>query len=66
VGPQWGEAEVLGIAHTYEEATPEIRAARPKFICLNDDQGPWPDAGVVRLVREFLDEYYPAKSDYEH
>ncbi len=29
VGPQWGEAEVLGIAHAYEEATPEIRAARP-------------------------------------
>ena len=29
VGPQWGEAEVLGIAHAYEEATPEIRARRP-------------------------------------
>jgi aspartyl-tRNA(Asn)/glutamyl-tRNA(Gln) amidotransferase subunit A len=29
VGPQWGEAEVLGVAHAYEEATPQIRAARP-------------------------------------
>lgn len=29
VGPQWTEAEVLGIAHAYEEATPEIRAKRP-------------------------------------
>ncbi len=29
VGPHWQEADVLRIAHAYEEATPEIRARRP-------------------------------------
>jgi aspartyl-tRNA(Asn)/glutamyl-tRNA(Gln) amidotransferase subunit A len=31
VGPRWQEAEVLRIAHAYEEATPEIRARRPPY-----------------------------------
>lgn len=29
VGRPWGEADVLGIAHAYEAARPEIRARRP-------------------------------------
>jgi aspartyl-tRNA(Asn)/glutamyl-tRNA(Gln) amidotransferase subunit A len=29
VGPAWGEAEILRIAHAYEVATPRIRNARP-------------------------------------
>jgi hypothetical protein len=42
-----------------------IRARRPKFYCLNDDQGPAPAAEVVALVRGFLDAYYPARSGFE-
>ena len=29
VGPPWGEARVLRVAHAYEQATPEIRSLRP-------------------------------------
>ena len=29
VGPEWSDARVLAIAHAYEEATPDIRTARP-------------------------------------
>ena len=29
VGPRWGEAKVLRIAHAYEEATPTLRNRRP-------------------------------------
>ena len=32
VGPAWGEANVLRIAHAYEVATPEIRNRRPTAI----------------------------------
>ena len=32
VGPAWGEAKVLRIAHAYEVATPEIRNHRPTAI----------------------------------
>jgi hypothetical protein len=42
-----------------------IRARRPKFYCLNDDQGPHPAPEVVRLVQAFLEEYYPGPSRYE-
>jgi aspartyl-tRNA(Asn)/glutamyl-tRNA(Gln) amidotransferase subunit A len=29
VGRPWGEADLLGIAHAYESATPQLRARRP-------------------------------------
>jgi aspartyl-tRNA(Asn)/glutamyl-tRNA(Gln) amidotransferase subunit A len=29
VGPAWGEASILRMAHAYETATPELRACRP-------------------------------------
>ncbi|MBM3217280.1 MAG: amidase [Candidatus Rokubacteria bacterium] len=32
VGPAWGEAKILRIAHAYEVATPEIRNRRPAAI----------------------------------
>ena len=32
VGPAWGEAKILRIAHAYEVATPEIRRRRPTAI----------------------------------
>jgi hypothetical protein len=32
VGPAWGEAHVLRIAHAYETATPELRRERPTAI----------------------------------
>ena len=38
---------------------------RPKFYCLNDDQGTDPDPWVRERVREFLDAYYPHVSDFE-
>jgi hypothetical protein len=42
-----------------------IRRRRPKFFCLNDNQRDQPDPDVVRLVQEFLDDYFPEKSQYE-
>jgi hypothetical protein len=42
-----------------------IQAMRPKFYCMNDDQGDTPDKDVVRRVQTFLNEYYPEKSPYE-
>ena len=38
---------------------------RPKFYCLNDDQGKDPDTWVCDRVREFLDAYYPEASEFE-
>ncbi len=38
---------------------------RPKFYCLNDDQGDHPDPEVVALVRDFLDRTYPEPSVFE-
>jgi hypothetical protein len=38
---------------------------RPKFYCLNDDQGEHPDAEVCHHVRAFLDAYYPDPSEFE-
>jgi hypothetical protein len=38
---------------------------RPKFYCLNDDQGADPDGWVCERVREFLDAYYPDPSEFE-
>ena len=38
---------------------------RPKFYCLNDDQGDTPDSWVCERVREFLEAYYPDASEFE-
>ena len=32
VGPEWSEGRILGIAHAYEETTPELRAIRPPCV----------------------------------
>jgi aspartyl-tRNA(Asn)/glutamyl-tRNA(Gln) amidotransferase subunit A len=32
VGPAWGEAKILRIAHAYEVATPRVRNGRPSAI----------------------------------
>ena len=32
VGPEWSEGRILGIAHAYEEATPELRTIRPPCV----------------------------------
>jgi aspartyl-tRNA(Asn)/glutamyl-tRNA(Gln) amidotransferase subunit A len=32
VGPAWGEAKILRIAHAYEVATPQLRSGRPTAI----------------------------------
>lgn len=42
-----------------------LRAKRPKFYCLNDDQGLRPQPGVVALIRDFLAGAYPEPSPYE-
>ncbi len=38
---------------------------RPKFYCLNDDQGEHPEARVCDRVRAFLEAYYPDPSEFE-
>jgi hypothetical protein len=43
----------------------KIEDMRPKFLCLNDDQGPDPNSEVVALVQAFLDRYYPEPSQFE-
>jgi hypothetical protein len=48
-----------------EKALARINARRPKFYCMNDDQRDQPNPEVVRLVKTFLDNYYPHKSAYE-
>jgi len=48
-----------------DRALEALVAMRPKFYCLNDDQGPDPDALVCDRVREFLDTYYPDVSEFE-
>lgn len=42
-----------------------IRRMRPRFYCLNDDQGEQPDPRVVDLVRAFLEESHPRPSPFE-
>jgi hypothetical protein len=42
-----------------------LRAAAPKFYCLNDDQGDHPDPRVTQLVREMLEDWYPEPCDLE-
>ena len=56
------------IGNTREEQALALDALvemQPKFYCLNDDQGPDPDAWVCDRVREFLDAYYPDASEFE-
>lgn len=48
-----------------KSAFAKLRALRPKFYCLNDDQGDRPDERVSALVRAFLDEHYPQPSSFE-
>jgi hypothetical protein len=46
-------------------ALDRLRALRPKFYCLNDDQGPAPDPVATALIRDFLRESYPDASSFE-
>lgn len=39
---------------------------RPRFYCLNDDQGLAPDPTVTAMVRDFLARWYPRPSQFEH
>lgn len=48
-----------------EKGIRRLQRIRPKFYCLNDDQGAHPDEQVVQLISRFLDEYYPDKSSFE-
>ena len=43
----------------------ELGRMRPKFYCLNDDQGERPDPWVRERVRQFLEGYYPEPSMFE-
>ncbi len=43
----------------------KVRALRPRFFCLNDDQGPRPCPSVEELILAFLLEYFPHPSSFE-
>lgn len=49
-----------------EKALQNLLSERPKFYCLNDDQGDHPNREVVNLVLEFLNSMYPEKSEFEN
>ena len=42
-----------------------LRKLRPKFYCLNDDQGYDPHPEVNTIVHDFLQELYPQPSSFE-
>lgn len=42
-----------------------LKEMKPKFYCLNDDQRNRPDGDVAALVKNFLEERYPAPSSFE-
>ena len=42
-----------------------VRSLEPKGLCINDDQRKSPNPEVVQMVREFLEESYPAPSAFE-
>ena len=42
-----------------------IKNKRPKFYCLNDDQLDNPDKNVVKIVKNFLEDYYSEPSLFE-
>lgn len=48
-----------------KKAILKLANKRPKFFCLNDDQGNQPNPKVAELVQEFLSESYPVKSSFE-
>lgn len=43
----------------------KLKSKKPKFICLNDDQGENPNPDTVNLIQEFLNETYNEKSSFE-
>ncbi|MEM8861603.1 MAG: Stealth CR1 domain-containing protein [Chloroflexota bacterium] len=57
--------KIMNDLPSQERAFQKIRQKRPKFLCLNDDQGDDPNGAVVRLVKSFLNEWYPNPSEYE-
>lgn len=66
--------ELLKI-HTFHKITNQLNKQKrgfnyllkkkPKFFCLNDDQGDHPNQKVVEIVLEFLNKMYPDKSSFE-
>lgn len=46
-------------------ALARLAEKRPRFICLNDDQGDEPNPEVVSLVRNFLHQLWPTPSSFE-
>lgn len=46
-------------------ALARIARRRPRFICLNDDQGDEPNPDVGAIVRRFLADLYPRPSSFE-
>lgn len=45
--------------------TTVARWRRPRMITMNDNFGDNPDPRVVRVIREFLDDYFPEPSSFE-
>lgn len=43
----------------------KIREKCPKFLCLNDDLGASPSTEVIRMIRQFLESYFPESSSFE-
>lgn len=66
--------ELLKI-HTFHKITNQLNKQKrgfnnllkkkPKFFCLNDDQGAHPNQKVVEIVLDFLNKMYPEKSEFE-
>lgn len=50
---------------TQKKGLARIETKRPNFYCFNDDQKNNPNPEVVKLVQEFLANYYPEKSSFE-
>ena len=42
-----------------------LRAAQPKFFCLNDDLGPRPSEAALTTLKDFLSTYFPEPSSFE-
>jgi hypothetical protein len=42
-----------------------LRRRRPKFFCLNDDQGDHPNPACLAAVRTLLAEFYPHPGPFE-
>lgn len=48
-----------------EKAFEKLRIKKPKFYCLNDDQRDNPNPEVTNLVKNYLIDAYPDKSEFE-